>query len=252
MNVDGIPNVRTCVTSARDGMVVRHQNAWPSLERDVLSIAQRLDWLMPVGWYYKLFTTPQTWHAAEPFIRKAAGLGDVPATDSGEREYEHAFWQTETAVIGGGPAGLQATIDAVGRGGQVTLIDDQPALGGSSRYRRGAASPEALITKLRSSSSVRIIHPAFCFGLYESGLLGVVQQNPHAGAAERLVHLRAQRVVVATGAYEAPLTFRNNDLPGVMLMSGVQRLIRLYGIAPGKRAVVVACDEQGEEIAADL
>src|SRR6266849_2686730 len=70
LNVDGTPNVRACVTPAREGIRVRHQNAWPSLEWDALAVAQRFDWLMPVGWYYKVFTNPRSWHAAEPFIRK--------------------------------------------------------------------------------------------------------------------------------------------------------------------------------------
>ena len=68
---------------------------------------------------------------------------------------------------------------------------------------------------------------------------GFVQSNPHPGAAERLIHLRAKRIVVATGVYEAALPFKNNDLPGVMLSSAVERLIHLHGIAPGKRAVVI-------------
>jgi sarcosine oxidase, subunit alpha len=58
MNVDGIPNVRTCVTPVRDGMEVQPQNAYPSLERDWLSVSQYFDWLMPVGWYYKTFLKP--------------------------------------------------------------------------------------------------------------------------------------------------------------------------------------------------
>src|SRR5262249_12886378 len=56
------------------------------------------------------------------------------------------------------------------------------------------------------------------------------------------------RIVVATGAYEVPLTFANNDLVGVMLSSAVRRLIHLHGIVPGKRAAVVG----PEEMAADL
>ena len=32
MNVDGTPNVRACVTPARAGMRVEHQNAYPSLD----------------------------------------------------------------------------------------------------------------------------------------------------------------------------------------------------------------------------
>jgi sarcosine oxidase, subunit alpha len=47
MNVDGVPNVRTCATPVRDGMVVRSQNAWPSLDLDVLSAAGAMSWVMP-------------------------------------------------------------------------------------------------------------------------------------------------------------------------------------------------------------
>ena len=79
MNVDGTPNVRTCITPARAGMRVKRQNAYPSLEHDWLALTQRFDWLMPVGWYYKTMTRPWLWHAAEPFIRKIAGLGEPPS-----------------------------------------------------------------------------------------------------------------------------------------------------------------------------
>src|SRR5437879_11936985 len=34
MNVDGAPNVRACITPARAGIQIRHQNAYPSLEND--------------------------------------------------------------------------------------------------------------------------------------------------------------------------------------------------------------------------
>ncbi len=254
MNVDGAPNIRACVTPVREAMRVRHQNAWPSLELDCLSIAQRFDWLMPVGWYYKVFTDPKSWHAVEPFIRRVAGLGDVPEPGPSDREYEHAYMQAEVAVIGGGPAGIEAAIEAGTRGEQVILIDDQPALGGHLRYRKDSgASIAALTTRLLNQiPSVQVIQPAYCFGLYEGGLLGIVQSNPHPGAVERLIHLRARRVVAATGAYEAPLTFEYNDLIGVMLSSAVQRLIHLYGIAPGKRAVIIGDGSRAEEVASDL
>src|SRR5262245_31345859 len=66
--VDGTPNVRACTVPVNDGMQIRSQNAWPSLEWDYLSMAQGFDWLMPVGWYYKTMTTPRAWHMAEPYI----------------------------------------------------------------------------------------------------------------------------------------------------------------------------------------
>jgi sarcosine oxidase subunit alpha len=234
-------------------MQVRHQNAFPSLDNDWLSGVQRFDWLMPVGWYYKTMTHEWSWHAAEPYIRKVAGLGVAPEPGKGSTDYEHQWRHAEAAVIGGGPAGLQAALELAQSGVQVTLVDDQADLGGHRRYRKTAGGvPSHLITQLQSSPGVEIISRAYCFGLYEGNLLGVVQANPHAAAIERLIHLRARRIVVATGVYEVPFPFQNNDLPGVMLSTAVQRLIRLHGIKPGNRAVVVANGSQGDEVAADL
>ena len=253
MNVDGVPNVRACTAPVREGMKVRPQNVFPSLEHDWLSLVQRFDRLMPVGWYYKSMTNPRMWHAAEPFIRKVAGLGDPPTGGSEGCEYEHSYEQAQVAVIGGGPAGLGAAVEHAQRGEQVMLIDDQPALGGHLRYRKSsAASAEDLIAQVKSLPNVEVLQNSYCFGLYEGKLLGIVQPGPHPGVVERLIHLRAQRVVVATGAYEVPLLFPHNDLVGVMLSTAVERLIHLHGIAPGKVAVVIASGGQGKEVASDL
>jgi sarcosine oxidase subunit alpha len=253
MNVDGTPNVRACMTPARAGMRVKHQNAYPSLEIDWLSAVQRFDWLMPVGWYYKTMTREWSWHAAEPYIRKVAGLGIAPEPGGGSTDYEHAWMNADAAVIGGGPAGLQAALELARGGIQVILVDDQQEPGGHLRYRkRAGAVPAQLIAELRSTPEVEIISRAYCFGLYEGNLLGILQANPHPAARERLIHLRAKRVVVATGTYEVPFTFVNNDLPGIMLSTAVQRLIHLHGIKPGERAVILAAGNQGDEVAADL
>ena len=251
MNVDGIPNIRTCITPVRDGMRVKAQNAFPSLETDWLSITQRLDWLMPVGWYYKTFTHRALWHAAEPIIRKVAGLGEVLTSEN--RSYEHSWMHCDRAVIGGGWAGIEAAQAAGARGEQVVLVDDQPALGGQSRYRKHAEKVSSdRIERLRALPNVRILLDSYCFGLYEGNLLGIVQRNPHPGAAERLVHLRAQHTTLASGTFETPLLFPNHDLPGIMLSTGVLRLVHLYGIAAGKRAVVVGARDAALETSAEL
>ena len=68
----------------------------------------------------------------------------------------------------------------------------------------------------------------------------------------RLYKLRAGRVVLATGALEQPLIFRNNDLPGIMHGSAAQRLLRRYGVRPGTRAVILTANDFGYGVALDL
>ena len=69
---------------------------------------------------------------------------------------------------------------------------------------------------------------------------------------QRLFKIRTKSVVVATGAYGIPLIFDNNDLPGVMLGSAVQRLIHLFGVLPGRQVVIVTANDDGWDVAADL
>src|SRR5262249_43260861 len=52
--------------------------------------------------------------------------------------------------------------------------------------------------------------------------------------------------------YENLLPFQNNDLPGVVLGGGAQRLIHLYGVRPGRQALVVSANDRGLAVAADL
>jgi len=54
---------------------------------------------------------------------------------------------------------------------------------------------------------------------------------------------------MATGSLEQPAVFRNNDLPSVMNGSGRPSLIRLYGVRPGRKAVVVAANEDAYGVA---
>ncbi|MDP9119493.1 MAG: (2Fe-2S)-binding protein, partial [Actinomycetota bacterium] len=80
VTVDGVPGVRSCLTPARDGMQVRREGGWPSAERDVVSILDRLHVLLPVGFYYKTFTRPRwMWTVADRVIRRTVGLGRLPA-----------------------------------------------------------------------------------------------------------------------------------------------------------------------------
>ena len=139
---------------------------------------------------------------------------------------------------------MAAALAAADGGASVMLIDDQPSLGGHLRYnsqvvpgpaggesRSAAEAARSMADAVSNSPNVEVLNDATVFGLYQDRLVAVL-------TGEGVVRVRAKQVVLATGAQETPLLFENNDLPGIMLSSSARRLIALYGIRPGRRAVI--------------
>src|SRR5205814_10348572 len=80
------------------------------------------------------------------------------------------------------------------------------------------------------------------FGLYDHRLAVAIEAGGKA-IRERLLRIRANRIILATGAFERPLLFPDNDRPGVMLASAVERYATHFGVACGRRIVMAAaCD----------
>jgi NADPH-dependent 2,4-dienoyl-CoA reductase/sulfur reductase-like enzyme len=73
---------------------------------------------------------------------------------------------------------LQAALEHASAGEDVVLVDDQPELGGRSRYT--GSDVGTLIERVKAHANVRVLSGCYCFGLYEGNLLGVVQPRPHA------------------------------------------------------------------------
>ena len=75
MAVDGEPNIRVCVTPAREGAVVKGQNFLGSLDRDLMRATDKLAGpFTPPGFYYKTFIRPRKlWPLYEKVLRSAAG-----------------------------------------------------------------------------------------------------------------------------------------------------------------------------------
>ena len=267
VNVDGVPHVRSCVTPVVDGMVVRPERGWPSVDRDAFGVIDRFDPLLPAGFYYKTFIHPRRlWPVYEEVLRSLAGYGEIDHRRPPRAEYAKEYRYADVAVIGGGPAGCRAALAAARAGAHVVLVDDQPSLGGHLRFQvaeqgegRYEGQPGYLVARALADEVARepridVLLNATAFGLYEDNLVGVLQGHAVGpnGAAQRFVKLRADRVVVATGRHEYLLPFQNNDLPGVMLGTGAQRLMHLYGVRPGQQALVVSANDHGLTVAADL
>lgn len=238
------PNTRATDVAASPGLAACTGNAWPSLGWDLAAINDRLSALLPAGFYYKTFMWPH-WHWFEPAIRSMAGLGRAAPADTGADPelYDEVSRQVDVLVVGGGAAGMAAALAASRGGHEVLLAEGAAGLGGWAASTRGAAADEAqALAAQLSASPVMVLSRCTIIGLYDDRLAVGVEQVG-GKVRERLWKIRARRIVLATGAFERPMLFPDNDRPGVMLASAVQRYAALYGVACGRRVVLAtACD----------
>ncbi|WP_280951261.1 2Fe-2S iron-sulfur cluster-binding protein [Salinicola endophyticus] len=246
------PNVLADVRRLEDGLSVTGQNYSGSLDHDRDMRLGKFARFMPVGFYYRAFYKPRgAWKRWEPLIRRKAGLGrfDLDARGS---YHDKAYLFTDVMVVGSGPAGLSAALTAAEGGARVLLVEQQPQLGGSLTYarfdidgRRGERLRDELVSVVARHPSIRVMCDATCNGWFTDNYLPVIQ-------GRRMFKVRAKECIVASGSFDQPAIFRNNDLPGVMLASAAQRLMRHYAVKPGRRAVVLTGNDDGYLAALDL
>ena len=249
VQIAGEPNVRACRRPVEAGMEVRSQNAWPSLDRDLMSLAALGAPFMPAGFYYKTFIRPAwMWPLYERLLRNAAGLGTVDQ-DAVPAECDKQYLHADVAVVGAGPAGIAAAAAAAAEGARVLLFDENPEAGGHLRYRSGgvpgAGAVRTALAELERAENAALHLDTAVVGWYQDNWLAAVRGN-------RLLKIRSRAIVVAAGAVESPPVFANNDLPGILLAGAAQRLLHLHGVLPGRRTVVEAGGDEGWRLAAEL
>ena len=261
-----LPNRLATVTAATPGLKVRHVNAWPTLEYDVMSVFGLVAPFIPAGFYYKTLMWPRRlWPLYEHVLRHAAGLGHAPDAPDPDR-YDHVHAHCDVLVVGAGPAGLAAARAAAHTGARVILVDEQAQPGGSllaSRERvddlPGPDWADAIAAELAAAPGVTLLPNTTAFGLYESNLVLLAQrlitdQPDHAGSENgaRVWRVLPKQIVLATGAHERPLLFANNDRPGVMLAGAISTYVRRYAVAPGSRAILFTNNDSAYRTALDL
>ena len=105
----------------------------------------------------------------------------------------------------------------------------------------------------------RILRRTTVLGVYDGGTYGAIERvNDHVAEPpaheprQRLWSIVAKRAVLAAGAIERPIVFGGNDRPGVMLAGAVRTYLNRYGVAPGRRAVIFANNDDAFRTAEDL
>ncbi|PNX49491.1 MAG: sarcosine oxidase subunit alpha [Thermoplasmata archaeon M9B1D] len=170
---------------------------------------------------------------------------------------------TDILVVGAGPAGMCASIEALNQGARVVLVDENLQMGGQlvkqthkffgSKHEkagtRGIQIAVDLEKELRSQESkgkIKIMLNSTVIGYYEG------EKGKHKFALlkrddyeESLYEVNVKAVVFSTGAMENMLLFPGNDLPGVYGAGAVQTLMNVYGVKPGDKVVMVGAGNVG-------
>jgi NADPH-dependent 2,4-dienoyl-CoA reductase/sulfur reductase-like enzyme len=158
-------------------------------------------------------------------------------------------------VVGAGPAGLAGAIAAARNGVEVTVLDENDRPGGqlfkqihkffgSKEHRareRGFDIGQSLLDEARELG-VTVTLNAVVLGIYEGGAMNVLIRG-------RVEQVRAERILVATGASENMIPFPGWTLPGVIGAGAAQTMANIHGIRPGQNLLMVGSGNVGLVVA---
>ena len=264
------PNVRATEVELYDGLEASSQNCWPSVNFDFGGINNFLSPLLPAGFYYKTFMWPASfWEKYEYFIRKSAGLGKSP-TEPDPDIYEHRYLHCDVLIIGAGISGIIAAKTAAQNGLKTLLVDEKPNLGGSTIYQNNDhfkindANSSKWLEKeiddlknyknleIKTRTSVAAYH-GYNFILARENLTDHIEVSKRDNKVrQRLLKIRAKKVITATGSIERPLIFNNNDRPGILLSSAIKKYVDFYGVKSGEKIILFTNNDTAYETALSL
>ncbi len=154
-------------------------------------------------------------------------------------------------VIGAGPAGLSAAIEAAKRGMKVAVFDENAKPGGqlfkqihkffgSKEHKakvRGFRIGEELL-KEASEAGVEVVLNAIVIGLFQEKEITVKIKD-------KVQHYKGDAIIIATGASENMVTFQGWTLPGVIGAGAAQTMMNLHGVMPGEKVLMLGSGNVG-------
>jgi len=163
------------------------------------------------------------------------GVGRLRADAPRGRPVEHRNAHVELLVVGSGHDGFYPASDAAARGERVMLVEQHQTIeqGAGGNFR---------------AEGVTYLTRATALGLYDDGYATVLE---HADELDRLWHVRAGRVILATGGFERSIAFADNDRPGVMLSHAAMHHLE-HGVLVGSRTVLFTARAAAYGVASNL
>ncbi len=205
MRIDGVPNIRTCITPLKEGMKVERQ--------------------------FGAGEKPTNTEVRETYKKEIDT--DIVIVGGGPAGLSAAIYAAK----------FGAKIVIIDRfpklGGQ--LIKQTHKFFGSRKHdagTRGIDIAERLIKQVEENPNITVLSEAEAFGYYEPATIAVATDDT-------IYRIRAKKIIMATGAAEKALLFENNDLPGVYGAGAAQTLMNTYGVKPGDEIIMVGAGNVG-------
>jgi len=205
LRVNGVPNVRTCITPVEENMIIESQEGYGDIPS-------------------KIYEGRGVWRRINI---------DVVIVGGGPAGLSAAIY---AAKVG---AKILLIDENYRLGGQL-IKQTHKFFGSKELYSgiRGIEIAEILEKEVRKLSNINVMLEAKVFGVYEGKVLGVLRRN-------EIIEVKPKAIIFATGASENFLVFENNDLPGVMGAGAAQTLMNVYGIKPGNNVLMIGAGNVG-------
>lgn len=154
-------------------------------------------------------------------------------------------------IVGAGPSGLSAAVEAAKRGLKVVVFDENEKPGGqlfkqihkffgSKEHKakvRGFVIGQQLLQEA-ADAGVEVVLNATVIGMY-------LDKEIVVRIKEKVHHYKGDSIIIATGAAENMVTFEGWNLPGVIGAGAAQTMMNLHGVKPGNKILMLGSGNVG-------